>query len=62
MGRNPQLLSVTRSGPPFYDNTSVSKNFVEHVNAMMSAREEFVKAESSSSLRKALESLAHQRK
>ena len=61
IGRNPKLLSVTRDGPPSYENTSVSKNFVAHVNAMMSAREQFIKAESSFSLKRALKKKLHTR-
>ena len=56
IGKNPRLLSATCDGPPALENDSLSKNFVKHVNAMFSAREEFVKLQSSSSLKKAIKS------
>ena len=59
IGKNPKLLSATRDGPPSYENTSVSKNFAMHSNAMMSAHEEFIKAECSASLKRALKSRIH---
>ena len=61
IGKNPLLLSATRDGPSSFDNTSLSKNYVKHVNAMMSAREQFIKAESSFSLKKALKGKIHAR-
>ena len=48
-------------GPPLYDNYSMSKSFVVHMIAMISAREEFIKAESSNSLKRALKSKLHTR-
>ena len=61
IGKNPKLLSATCDGPPSLENGSLSKNFVKHVNAMFSAREEFVKLQSSTSLKKALKSKIHSR-
>ena len=61
VGRNPVLPSCTRDGPPSFESSSQSKNFVSHMNAMMSAREEFIRAESSFSLKKALKSKVHAR-
>ena len=61
IGRNPVLPSATRDGPPAYENTSVSRSFVSHMNAMMSARDQFIKAEASFSLKKALKSRIYPR-
>ena len=58
---NPNLPSVTRCGPPGYEGVSVSKAFVKNSNALHLAREEFVKAESSQVLKKALKSRIHPR-
>ena len=56
IGKNPILPSVTRDGPPAFENETRSESFAAHLNAMNSARQEFVKAESSSILKKALKS------
>ena len=61
IGMNPVLPSATRDAPPSYDNTSKSKSFVSHLNAMMSAREQFIKAEASYSLKTALKSRVYPR-
>ena len=61
IGYNPELISAVRDGPPTLENTAKSKSFVSHVNAMMAAREAFIKAESSFSLKKALKSKVHPR-
>ena len=61
ISKNPRLLSAICDGPPALENDSLSKNFVKHVNAMFSAREEFVKLQSSSSLKKAIKSKVHPR-
>ena len=61
VGQNPKLPSVTRDGPPAYDNYTKSKCFADNLNAMHLAREEFIKAESSLSLKKALRSKVHPR-
>ena len=59
IGVNPRLPSVTRDGPPSYENSSKSMSFVNNMNAMMLGRQQFIKAESSSSLKKALKSRLH---
>ena len=59
IGRNPVLSSTTRDGPPSYETVTKSKSFASHLNAMHSAREEFIKAESSTSLKKALKCKVH---
>ena len=61
IGKNPKLLSATCDGPPALENDSLSKNFVKHMNAMFSAREQFVKLQASTSLKKALKSKVHTR-
>ena len=61
IGYNPELISAVRDGPPTLENTAKSRSFVSHVNAMMAAREGFIKAESSFSLKKALKSKIHPR-
>ena len=61
IGKNPRLLSTTCDGPPFFDSVSLSKNFVSHINAMMYARENCIKAQSAGSLKKALKDKVHAR-
>ena len=61
IGKNPRLPSVTTDGPPSFDNDSLSKNFVSHINAMMSARENFIQLQSADSLKTALKSKVHAR-
>ena len=51
---NPNLPSVTRLGPPSYEGVSKSQAFVDNINALHSARQEFIKAESSKALKMAL--------
>jgi hypothetical protein len=61
IGKNPLLPSTTRDGPPAYENARKCKNFAAHINAMHSARAEFIKAESSSALKKELKGKVHPR-
>ena len=61
IGKNPRLLNAASDGPPSFDSESLSKNFVKHMNAMVSARENFIKLQSSDSLKKALKSKVHTR-
>ena len=56
IGYNPRLPSVTRDGPPSYDEFCKSGVFARNINAMHLAREEFVRSESSASLQRALKS------
>jgi hypothetical protein len=56
IGINPVMPSVTRDGPAAYENETKSVSFASNLNAMHSAREEFIKAESSGILKKALKS------
>ena len=61
IGKNPLFPSTTRDGPPSYETVTKSKAFATHLNAMHSARKEFIKAESSASLKQALKSKVHPR-
>ena len=56
IGANPKLPSATRDGPPALEGITKSKSLAQHLTAMHLAREAFVEAESSASLRKALKS------
>ena len=58
---NPQLPSATLCGPPGYENVSISDAFVKNSNALHQAREAFIEAESSITLKKALKSRIHLR-
>ena len=61
IGYNPSLPSATRDGPPAMEGITKSKALASHVNAMHAAREAFIQAESSASLKKALKSKVHPR-
>lgn len=61
IGRTPMLPSTTRDGPPAFENITKSENFAAHLNALHAARREFVKAESSQSLKLAMKSKVHPR-
>ena len=61
IGRTPVLPSVTRDGPPLYNNETISERFATHLNAKNAARQEFVKAESSIVLKRALKSRVYSR-
>ena len=61
IGLNPILPSATRDSPAAYDNSTKSKCLAQNLNAMHAAREEFIRAESSSSLKKALRIKVHPR-
>ena len=61
IGRNPVLPSATRDGPPALEQVTESKSFAAHLNALHAAKEAFVHAESSASLKKALKSKLHTR-
>ena len=56
IGYNPRLPSATRDGPPALEGVTKSQALAIHLNAMHLAREEFIKAESSAVLKKALKS------
>ena len=56
IGCNPRMPSVTRDGPPSYENHTKSESFAMNLNAMHAARKEFTHAESSAILKKALKS------
>ena len=58
---NPKFPSVTQCGPPGYENRTVSEIFAKDINALHRAREEFVKAESSNVLKKALKGRVYAR-
>ena len=61
IGRNPIMPSATRDGPASMEGVTKSQSFANHLTAMHKAREEFIAAESSSSLRKALKSKVYPR-
>ena len=61
IGYNPMLPSATRDGPSALEGITKSQALANHLNAMHTAREEFIKAEASSVLRKALKSKIHPR-
>ena len=61
VGKNPVLPSVVRDGPPCYNDTTKSKSLAMHLHAMHLAREEFIQAESSKVLKKALKSRVYAR-
>ena len=56
---NPQLPSVTRCGPPGYENVTKSEEYAKNITALHLAREAFIKAESSQVLKKALKNRIH---
>ena len=58
---NPQFPSATQCGPPGYECTTKSEVFAKNINALHQAREEFIKAESSCVLKKALKSRVYAR-
>ena len=55
------LPSATRDGPSALEGVTKSQALSNHLNAMHTTREEFIKAEASSVLRKALKSKIHPR-
>ena len=61
IGYNPILPSTTREGPPAMENVTKSKSFASHINTIHEAREAFIQAESSSTLKKALKSRIYPR-
>ena len=61
IGFNPVLPSTTREGPPAMEGITQSKAFCQHLNAIHEAREAFIHAESSASLKKALKGKIHPR-
>lgn len=56
VGYNPILPTVTKGQPPAMEGRTKSEILGKHLTAMHRAREEFIKAESSSALRKVLKS------
>ena len=61
IGRTPMMPSATRDGPPSFEDVTKSENFAAHLNALHAARREFVRAESSQSLKLAMKSKVHPR-
>ena len=53
-GQNPNLPNVLNDDPPALFGTTVSDIFAKHLNALHSARQSFIKAESSERIRRAL--------
>ena len=58
---NPRLPTITNCGPPGLEGITNSEIFSRNMNALMSAREEYIKAESSATLKKALKSRVYAR-
>lgn len=58
---NPRLPTVTNCGPPGYEGVTNSEVFSRNMNALLLAREQFIKAESSATLKKALKSRVYAR-
>ena len=55
-GETPKLPSVFTAGPPGYEEVVMSKAVADHINALHSAREAFIKCESDRVLKQALKS------
>ena len=55
-GESPKLPSVFTAGPPGLEEVVMNKKIAEHINAMHSAREAFIKCESDKVLKQALKS------
>ena len=53
-GSNPNMPNVINDKHPALENTTVSKNFAKHLNALHSSRRAFIQAESSERVRRAL--------
>ena len=53
-GSNLNMPKVINDKPPALENTTVSKNFAKHLNALHSSRGAFIQAESSERVRRAL--------
>ena len=53
-GRNPKLPSVLHDDPPALEGKTINSTFADHLNTLFSARQAFVKAESSEKIRRAL--------
>ena len=53
-GRNPRLPNVMNDSLPALEGTTISETFALHLNAMHTARQAFIKAETSEKIRRAL--------
>ena len=53
-GQNPKLPAVYSSGPPGFEEVSMSKAMADHINALHSAREAFIECEADRVLKQAL--------
>ena len=53
-GTNPNLPNILTASPPSLEGTTMSQIFAKHLNALHSAREEFIKSEADERLRRAL--------
>ena len=53
-GHSPQLPSVQTAGPPGWEEASMSKVLADHINALHSAREAFIKCETARIIKTAL--------
>lgn len=56
MGKNPSLPNIIDNSLPAMEETSASKQLEDNLRAMRKAREEFVKAESSAKIKRAIKS------
>ena len=55
-GKNPRLPNILSDGPPAWEDKPVSETLAKHLNALKTTREEFVRSETSSRIKKALKS------
>ena len=53
-GRNPNLPNIISGGPPSWELSTTSETFHKHLNALHKAREAFIRSESCSKLKTAL--------
>ena len=53
-GKNPKLPNILSSGPPSWEEGTMSEALVKHLNALHATRAAFIKSESCSRLKKAL--------
>ena len=58
---NPELPIISNMGPAGFENVTKSEVFAKNINAMNLARQEFIRAESSTIIKKALKTRIHAR-
>lgn len=55
-GKNPRLPNILTDGPPVWEEKDIGKTLADHLNLLHRTREEFIKSESASRIKKALKS------